>query len=112
MNQQFGNNISAQKPAYDRAQSALGCPAVDTLQVDESVNSLGEAVEFHMETVRALLRRLHPVTGDIVQGVGVTSGGASPQPCKVPLCYRIDNRRDELHELTGEVQSVIRALQI
>lgn len=93
------------------AQSALQ-PISETLQVDESLESLGECVEFHMETVRALLRRLHPVTGDIVQGVGVTSGGASPQPCKVPLCYRIDNRRDELHELTGEVQSVIRALQI
>lgn len=106
------DKVRSQPNAYDRAQSAIGAPAAETLQVDESINSLGECVEFHMETVRALLRRLHPVTGDIAQGVGATAGGAIPQPCKVPLCYRIDNRRDELHELTAEVQAFIRALQV
>lgn len=109
MNQQFGNNISTQKPTYDRVQSALGGPEADTLQVDESINSLGECVEFHLETVRALLRRLHPVTGDLSYP---ESACGDKQRIKVPLAQRVDNRRDELHGLTAEVQATIRALQI
>jgi hypothetical protein len=110
MNHQIGSSQSpAHDKAYNRAQSALGAPASETLQVDDSVNALGDAVDFHIETVRALLRRLHPVTGDLCDA---TCGGISAASTRVPLAMRIDYRRDELNGLTTEVQNIIRALQI
>jgi hypothetical protein len=110
MNQQFGNSTAAPKTSYDRAQSALGGPVPETLQVDESIISLGDAVEFHVETVRALLRRLQPVTSDLCEAVAGTT--CVPQSNRVDVARRIHNQRDELQYLTSEVQNIIRALQI
>lgn len=110
MNHPQGTNSSNLKPAYDRAQSALGAPVTETLQVEDSILSLGDAVEFHVETVRALLRRLQPVTSDMCEAIAGAAG--APQPIRVEVAQRIHNRRDELQDLTREVQNVIRALQV
>lgn len=104
------NHSQGMKPAYDRAQNALGSPVGETLQVEDSLLSLGDTVEFHVETVRALLRRLQPVTSDMCEANCATTGVS--QPIRVEIARRIHNRRDELQDLTHEVQNVIRALQI
>ncbi|HEY0586239.1 MAG TPA: hypothetical protein VGD52_08920 [Pseudoduganella sp.] len=93
--------------AYAAAQNALQ-PVAESLQVDDSLISLAEVLEFNVETVHALLRRLEPVTGEVLVGdPGFVSGIA-----KVPLALRIDAARDALAILTNEVQATIRALQI
>lgn len=97
-----------QTTAYAAAQNALGCPVVESLQVDESLDSMREVVEFHMETVRALLRRLEPATGELEAGIDPCAGGFS----KVALALRIDCNRDQICRLTAEVQTAIRQLQI
>jgi hypothetical protein len=50
--------VPVQDQSGSREHAIEGSPAAETLQVDESINSLGEQVEYHIETVRALLRRL------------------------------------------------------
>lgn len=93
--------------AYAAAQNALQ-PVPESLQVDDSMILLAEVVEFNIETVRALLRRLEPVTGEVIVGdPGFSSGIA-----KVPLAVRLDGQRDMIATLTNEVQATIRALQI
>ena len=97
---------------YDRAQGAVigSSPMPETLQVDGSIGELGEAVDFCIENVQMLLRRLQPVTGDFAVPVGEdnTLSGS----WKVPLSQRIDLRRDQLADLTTAVQCAIRALQV
>lgn len=106
---------------YDRVQSALGQPAAETLQVDDSMSSLDNSAEFLVETVQALLRRIEPVTGDLSNGplIGMISGtiiGAGSTNCitvqKVPMALQLDKQHERLCALTREVQQAIRALQI
>jgi hypothetical protein len=96
--------------AYNRAQNAVGQPIAETPQVDSSMDALSEAVEFHIETVQMLLRRLHPVTGDLV--MPPSEDAKLTGNWKVPVAQRVDLRVDQLRGLTAEVQNAIRALQI
>lgn len=93
--------------AYASAQSALQ-PVSESLQVDDSLISLAEVIEFNIEIVRVLLRRLEPVTGEVIVG----EPGFSTGIAKVPLALRLDGQRDMIATLTNEVQATIRALQI
>jgi hypothetical protein len=104
-----GAALTPQAQAYNRVQQDLGAPLTETLQIDDSINALGEAVDYHIEMVQALLRRLYQATGDIAM---VAQKDNHPEPVKVPLCYRIDSRRDQLVQLSNEVAATIRALQI
>jgi hypothetical protein len=94
-------------PAYMAAQSAMQ-PIVETLQVDESLNTLREVVEYHIEIVEALLRRIEPATGEL----GVSEESCLVGIAKVPLALRVDNQRDRIARLTDLVQTAIRQLQI
>lgn len=95
------------KNTYAAAQSALQ-PVSESLQVDESIQSLAEVSEFHIETLLALIRRLEPVTGEVsVNEVGSIAGIS-----KVSLALRIDTQRDRIATATAGLQATIRALQI
>lgn len=96
-----------QSRAYAHAQAALQ-PVAESFQVDESIASLIEVVEFHYETALVLMRRLEPVTGAVLVGDACLAGGAD----KVPLALRIDAQRDQIAVLTHSLQATIRALQI
>jgi len=96
-----------QSKAYAHAQAALE-PIGESFQVDDSIATLIEVVEFHYETTLALFRRLEPVTGQVLVGDPMLAGGAD----KVPLALRIDAQRDQLAKLTHAMQATIRALQI
>ncbi len=96
-----------QSKAYAHAQAALE-PIGESFQVDESIASLIEVVEFHYETALVLMRRLEPVTGAVLVGDPCLAGGVD----KVPLALRIDAQRDQIAILTHSMQATIRALQI
>jgi hypothetical protein len=100
-----GGNITTS--AYKASQSALQ-PVAESLQVEESLQSLLEVVEFHTETVLALMRRLEPVTGELV----FADQGLSTGIAKVSLALRIDTQRDNIAKATAGLQATIRALQI
>jgi hypothetical protein len=110
LNQISGGAMPKSSVAYERAQNSVGQPIPETLHVDASLDALGEAVDFHIETVQMLLRRLHPVTGDYAEPK--SDDAKLTGNWKVPLAARIDVRVDMLRALTVEVQSAIRALQI
>lgn len=92
--------------ATQSAQAALQ-PTSQPLQVEESFAMLREVVEFHSETVRALLRRLEPATGEVL----IANAGLNTGVAKVPMASSIDYQRDAISTLTAEVQATIRALQ-
>jgi hypothetical protein len=96
-----------QTKSYAAAQSALQ-PISESLQVEESLQSLLEVVEFHTETVLALMRRLEPVTGEVLIGDSAFGVGIA----KVPMALRIDAQRDYIAKATAGLQATIRALQI
>jgi hypothetical protein len=108
MNQAIYSCAPKNTAAYGAAQSALQ-PISEALQVDDSLSALRSAVEFHNETVRALLRRLEPVT---IQYGSTASEIACDVPSKVQLSMNIDYQVRLIGELTMEVQDAIRALQI
>jgi hypothetical protein len=101
------------------AQSAIS-PIGETLHVDESISSLGNSVEFLVETVQALLRRIEPVTASVMSGTITVSGNVNYSAgiigvatlTKAPLAMQIDVQYDRIAALTKEVQAAIRALQI
>jgi hypothetical protein len=89
-------------------QEAL-TPQERPLQVDDSLEQLQRQVEFTVETVRALMRRLAPVSVDtLAEGAALEA-----RPCsKVRLAEQIDRCTDDLVVLTAEVQVAVRALQL
>jgi hypothetical protein len=101
------NAMPQHSTAYAAAQSALS-PVSESLQVEESLQSLLEVVEFHTETVLALMRRLEPVTGEVLIGDSAFGCGIA----KVSLALRIDLQRDLIARATAGLQATIRALQI
>lgn len=107
MNHGILGGAQKQSASYASAQSALS-PVAESLQVDSSMDSISKEIEFHAETVRALLRRLEPVTGALANACG---SDCEPQ-YKVPLAARIDYCGSAISALTGEVQHAIRNLQI
>jgi hypothetical protein len=117
------NTTPQRGDAYATAQSALQ-PVSEALQVDVSISSLDNSVEFLVETVQALLRRIEPVTAVAISGIGTLTGtftgsvncssgiiGAATFT-KAPLAMQIDVQYDRIAALTKEVQTAIRALQI
>jgi hypothetical protein len=108
MNRIDAMGMPNQSRAYSAAQSGLN-PVPETLQVEDSLEALREVVEFHSETVLALIRRIEPLTGEVmVAGLA----GVSPSIPKVQLAFRIDTQIDRISNTTGAVQAAIRALQI
>jgi hypothetical protein len=93
--------------AYAAAQNALS-PVPESLQVDESLDTLRDAVDFHIQMVEALLRRIEPATGELMATVDGCLTGVS----KVPLALRVDSQRDRLVRITQMVQTAIGQLQI
>jgi len=101
--------------AYDKAQAALGKPSGEPLQMEVSISWLREAVEFHVETVRALLRRLEPISAGIKLTNGQMSGGCADgglTMVRAPVASAIDSKREDIEALTKEVQQAIRELQV
>lgn len=105
---------SIQKTPYEQAQAFIGQPAQETPQLEVSMSQLREAVEQHGETLRALLRRLEPVSAAspasmVPFGAGI---GDSPAAARAPVACFIDHKREEIEALTREVQQAIRELQV
>jgi hypothetical protein len=99
--------------AYLAAQSAMapGIDATVPLQVDAALEHLRNALDFHVETVAMLLRRLEPVTGQLEPGEQAKAG-ANGVAAKVLLACQLDDLNERLSLATGDVQAAIRALQL
>lgn len=115
------SNEAAAKMAHEKALAAIGNPSTTPLQIDAALASLKVAVDVHAEMVRALIRRVEPVSA---QGMRITSGGvycgviggatigvALPPP-KAAIASSILCQHEIIEDLTKELQQAIRELQV
>lgn len=111
---------AAMKMAHEVAQKAIGEPSQTPLQIDAALASLKVAVDVHVEMVRALIRRVEPVS---VQGMRITVGsilingsisgvGIPMPPAKAPIASSILCQHEIIEDLTKELQQAIRELQV
>lgn len=78
------------------------------LQVDESVETLRVRCDHLIDVVAILVRRLEPVTGDLLEG----NGECTPVPSKVPLAISLDCVADQMSVAIRRIEATTRALQI
>lgn len=95
--------------AYAAAQSALAPVTERPLQVDDALAELERRIDFITETVQVLIRRLEPVTGEVL---ATTEPTPDTGLCKVRLAEQIDGYTLRLSVLTASVQATVRALQL
>lgn len=106
---QSPKGFPAASPAYIAAQSAMA-PQERPLQIEQSMAELQGCVEILAETLRALVRRLEPVAGELDSD----TRWDEPQKVatKVPLAEQIDRCCRIVNLLTTETQQAIGALQL
>jgi hypothetical protein len=114
------SNEAAAKMAHEKAFAAIGNPSTTPLQIDAALASLKVAIDVHAEMVRALIRRVEPVSA---QGMRFTIGSctingsvggvaSSLPPPKAPIASSILCQHEIIEDLTKELQQAIRELQV